>query len=345
MDSWLLEKLACPRDQRRLDLDGNHLCCPDNHRYPVVAGIPIMLLHDVPQTLRLAKMTLMAASGSFGADDPYYVETLGGLTGEQRQEIRERLHAGTGAGVDPVVQYLVGPTCGHLYRHLMGKLAVYPIPELRLPNASGSVFLDIGCSWGRWCVAAARKGYIPIGIDPSLGAVLAARRLTDELGLPAQFVVADARFLPFRPSTFDVVFSYSVLQHFSKLEAKLVLADVARVLKQRGTCLVQMPNRFGLWNMLNRALSGFKEARSFDVRYWAPGELKEVFTRLIGETTLSVDGYFGLGVQASDARLFPLHFRGIVALSDFLRKLSQRRRWMCSIADSLYVTSTLRRAS
>ena len=41
---------------------------------------------------------------------------------------------------------------------------------------AGSRLLDLGSSWGRWSIAAARKGYSVVGLDPSLGAVLAARR-------------------------------------------------------------------------------------------------------------------------------------------------------------------------
>ena len=48
--------------------------------------------------------------------------------------------------------------------------------ELLLDLPRGPL-LDIGCSWGRWSLAAARKGYSVVGIDPSLGAVMAARRI------------------------------------------------------------------------------------------------------------------------------------------------------------------------
>ena len=335
----VLEMLVCPRDRRRLELDQGMLRCAGNHRYPVVDGIPVMLLHDVPQTIGIAKTTLLAASGATTeAADSYYVETLG-LSQEEKQGIREKLRVAN-SGVDPVVQYLVGATSGRLYRYLIGNLGSYPIPELRLPNASGKFFLDVGCSWGRWCVAAARKGYIPIGIDASLGAVLAARRTADRLGLAANFVVGDARYLPFDTRSFDVVFSYSVLQHFSKPDAKLALGEVQRVLKDRGTSLIQMPNRFGIRNLGNCMRRRFREPRSFEVRYWAPAELKEVFGQMVGETSLFVDGYFGLGIQASDAHLMPARFRTVVILSEFLRKLSHRRNWMSSFADSLYVIST-----
>jgi len=333
----LLGMLVCPRDRLRLELDGGMLGCAKGHRYPVVDGIPVLLLNEVSQTIGIAKTTLMAASNPTNEIDSCYVETLG-LSQEEKEGIRQKLRSGA-FGMDPVVQYLVGATSGRLYRYLIGKLDAYPIPELRLPDGSAKLFLDVGCSWGRWCVAAARKGYISIGIDPSLGAVLAARRAAKRLGLTANFVVGDARYLPFETRSFDVVFSYSVLQHFSKADAKLALGEVQRVLKNDGTSLVQMPNRFGIRNVCNCGRRMFREPRSFEVRYWAPGELKEVFTQLVGQTSLSVDGYFGLGIQAADAHLLPMRFRAVVILSELLRKLSNKRSWMCWFADSVYVTS------
>ena len=111
---------------------------------------------------------------------------------------------------------LTAATNGIAYRHLVGKLKEYPLPEIRLPQGNRQTFLDIGCSWGRWCIAAARKGYTPIGIDPSLGAVMAANRIARQMGLQIKYVVGDGRFLPFKPEALDCVFSYSVLQHFSR---------------------------------------------------------------------------------------------------------------------------------
>ena len=91
-------------------------------------------------------------------------------------------------------------TNGLLYRHLVGKLTRAPIPILSLPEGAGRILLDVGCSWGRWSIAGAQQGYLAVGIDPSLGAVLAAKRLAGRFGLQAAFVVGDATALPFAKS-------------------------------------------------------------------------------------------------------------------------------------------------
>jgi len=68
-----------------------------------------------------------------------------------------------------------------------------------------------------------------VGIYPSLDALRAARRVAAQLQVRAGFVVGDARALPFAAGTFDVAFSYSVLQHFDKVDARdsLVFSEVA----------------------------------------------------------------------------------------------------------------------
>src|SRR5262249_53994384 len=156
---------------------------------------PVML-EDCEQTLWVAEASLREARQSGGpARDQYSLGTLG-ISDSERNELRERLAAASRDAVDPVVSFLVSATNGIAYAHLIGGVKKYPIPACRMPRGEGKVLLDIGCNWGRWCVAAARAGYSPIGIDPSLGAVLAAKRVSAQLGVPARFVVGDARRLP-----------------------------------------------------------------------------------------------------------------------------------------------------
>jgi len=247
-------------------------------------------------------------------------------------------------GIHPYVQRMIVGTNGQLYRSLINQLTEYPIPNLRLPPTSGDLLLDVGCGWGRWCISAARQGYTVIGIDPSLEAVLAAQAIAHQLGVTAFFLVADARYLPFANNTFDSVFSYSVLQHFSKADAQTSLQEISRVLKQRGKALIQLPQVIGLRNLYNM-LRNRRSTNIFRVRYWRLSEIKRVFTDVIGATQLTVDGYFGLGVQPSDIHLLPRKYQLVVRSSEFLRKLSLRFHWMIHFADSVYAESTKDSAS
>ena len=320
MDRWLQEHLVCPRDHRALAIDGQTLVCAEGHAYPYVDGIPIMLLYDVQPTHVAFHETRSRVASGAPAD-------------------RAGDAAGSPEAVDPFVQDAVAGTCGNMYRQMVRRLTAYPIPELRLPPGAGQSFLDVGCNWGRWCVSAAQKGYSVIGIDPSLDAIRAARRVAAQLGVSAAYVVADARHLPFAAGAVDLVFSYSVLQHFDKADAVRALEEIGRVLKAPGTATIQMPNTFGLRNLYHQARRGFRRPTAFEVRYWSPDELRRAFERAIGPTRLSVDGYFSLNAQVSDRELLAPGFGAVISSSEHLRRLSGRFPWLVGVADSLYVTS------
>lgn len=263
-----------------------------------------------------------------------YLESLG-ISDEEKAGIVEQVRAGT-AAVDPVVSFLVGATSGYTYAHQIGKLAVYPIPRLRLSPGNRRSLLDIGCNWGRWSIAAARTGYAVVGIDPSLGAVMAARRVARGMGLPIRHVVGDARFLPFRPGCFDKAFSYSVVQHLSRTDARTVVAEVARVLKPGGESLVQMPAIFGIRCLYYLARRRFRDGTGFEVRYWTIPALRRLFAA-VGPSTIEVDCYFGIGLQAADAHLMPRTLRLILRVSEALRLVSVWFAPLRYVADSVYV--------
>jgi ubiquinone/menaquinone biosynthesis C-methylase UbiE len=247
--------------------------------------------------------------------------------------------AHTDAAVDPFVQSMVAMTSGQLYAPIVGKLTRHPIPSLRLPESNGAFLLDVGCNWGRWTIAASRLGYEAVGIDPSLQAILAASRVAKKEGSAARFVVGDARFLPFAESSTDVVFSYSVLQHFSDADVMMALREFARVLRPGGRSLVQMANSAGVRSFYHQAARRMREAKNFEVRYRSTTKLREMFRLIIGESVISADGYFGLGVQPNDIDLLPRRYRAVVVASEWIRRLSLSVPGLTTFADSVYVDS------
>ena len=296
VDRELLEFLVCPRDHQSLQEEDQHLLCPRGHRYPIIEGIPILLLSETPQTHVEGTRSLQIGASRTPRDTP--------------------LPGPTPGEIDPFVQDVIAATNGLMYLRLVGKLTDYPIPCLRLPRGHGKRFLEIGCNWGRWCVAAARMGYRPVGIDPSLKGIRAARHVAQQLGIEAHYVVADGRYLPFASGSFDQIFSYSVLQHLSKENARLTLREVARVLHSTGGFLIQMPNCFGIRCLYHQARRGFREGRDFDVRYWTPTELNSTFRAIFGSVRVFVDGFFR-SIHRSAMCIF---FRGNIAQWFTLRR-------------------------
>src|SRR5688572_6932820 len=297
-----------------------------------------MLLDDVEQTFGAAQASLArAATGLAGEPaSKWYLESVE-ISEDEKRGVLEL--AARRPAVDPVVSYLVAATNGLMYRHLIGRLDCYPIPVLDLPDGDGRTLLDVGCSWGRWSIAAAKRGYTPIGIDPSLGAVMAARRVAKQLNLQASFVVGDARHLPFAAATFDAAFSYSVLQHFSRIDTARAVDEMGRVLRPGGFARVQMPTRYGVRCLYHQARRGFTDGQGFDVRYWRPADLRRLFTDRIGRTRLDVDCYFGIGLQPTDAHLMPAARRAVLRASQLMAKASRRVPWLGGVADSVYVNA------
>jgi len=312
--------LVCPRDKTSLHAHADSLHCVNGHSYAVIEDIPILLLSETKQT---------------------HIEGTRALDLAEGREPINLLHFAVEPGeVDPFVKRAIAATNGSLYQHLVGNLREYPIPDLKLPTANGKLFLEIGCNWGRWSIAASHLGYRVVGLDPSLKAIRAARRVTSQMGIRALFIVGDGRYLPFREHTFDQVFSYSVLQHLSKDNVRLVLDEVRRVLSPAGHSLIQMPNVFGVRCLYHQLKRLFREPEGFEVRYWTPAEVRSTFEDRIGPSRVFADGYFSLNPQLSDARFMPARYRVILQTSEALRKLSGSIPPLAKLADSLYVESS-----
>jgi 2-polyprenyl-3-methyl-5-hydroxy-6-metoxy-1,4-benzoquinol methylase len=297
-------------------VEGETLVCAEGHAYPFVDGIPVLVVDELEPT-----------------QPGYWAKP------EQIEAVRRaEPPAIAGDRVDPYVAELILGTHGNLYKHLSEGLTRYPIPDFPLPPGSGELLLDIGCNWGRWSICAARAGYRAVGIDPSFEAIVAARRIARQLGVQARYAVADARRLPFADATFEVVFSYGVLQHFSKVDVAVAVEEIRRTVRPDGYSWVQMPNALGIRNLYQLVRRRFREGERFEVRYWRPGELRRTFGA-IGPTSLSTDGFFTLNPQKRDLDLLPRRYRALVGASEGLRRLSRRAGFLTNVADSVNVRS------
>ena len=341
MDQWYLDNLVCPADKSALRYEDGVLISSKGRRYPVVEGIPVMLMDDVEQTMPLITASLERAKNNEDVIDTrashLYLESLG--ISEKEKEGVVQLDAKGDYYVDPVVSYIIGATSGYAYKDLIGKIDAYPIPEIRLDSGNGKLLLDVGCNWGRWSIAASRKGYSVVGIDPSLGAVMAASRVAKQLGLPIRYVVGDSRFLPFRNEIFSHSFSYSVLQHLSKSDVRKALSEMSRVLLPKGEILIQMPNFLGIRSLQHQVKRKFRPASGFEVRYWSIPELRKTFDQIFTPSEISVDCYFGLGLQKSDAKYMSRGMKFVIATSEQLKKASKYLPFMTYFADSVYVAA------
>ncbi len=309
-------QLACPRTHAALTADDTLLRAGDDTAYRLVRGVPVMLRGDVTQSQREGEASLAADD----SDAPTWMD--------------EAVD-----GVHPHVQRFIVETGGSLYRDLVGRLDRYPIPHFPLTSHSGETLLDIGCNWGRWSLAAAQAGFKSVGLDPNLEAVEVARHVSNAMGLAPDFVVGDARYLPFPDAQFDVVFSYSVLQHLPKEHVCQSLDDIARVLKPGGRAYIQLANKLGPLGLFHQGRRKFRAARGFEVRYWTPKEMVSAFERAIGPAELHFDGIFTINPQTSDRDLLSPTSRAVLDVSETVKRASKKVGALRWIADSLYVSA------
>lgn len=304
------EVLWCPEHCAAMRCADGHLVCEAGHEIPVEGGVPVFAREPrrEPTPLNMPPLAERRESGA----------------------------------VDAFVDDWIVNTNGNLYWGVRGRLPRYPIPiwPARPANGPDKTLVDIGCSWGRWTIAAARAGYATWGVDVHIDALWAAQRVTGELGLQANFACCDATRLPFRPGSIDFVFSYSVLQHIEKDSVRKVLQGIARILRPSGTCLVQLPNASGVISLLRRARRGFREAApgTFEMRYWKRREIQRAFREAgFGDVHLGAEGFLLQNTQRGDSDLLSPALAMAMRASCTLRDLANRMPGPARIADSLWV--------
>ena len=99
--------------------------------------------------------------------------------------------------------------------------------------------LDIGCGGGLLTNFLASRGYQVTGIDLSASSLEIARQ--NAIGFKAEYLMAQAEFLPFPNESFDVVSAMDLLEHVEN--PKRVIEEASRVLKPGGLFFFHTFNR------------------------------------------------------------------------------------------------------
>jgi SAM-dependent methyltransferase len=309
LDESLLAVLACPLDHTPLCVNDGKLSCERQHFFAIEQGTPVFTEHPRREPVPL---NMPPCSQS---DD-----------GRLR--------------VDPFVNDWIVNTNGNLYWRARGRLTRYPIPEWDFGCGDGKTLLDIGCSWGRWCVAAARAGFRPIGVDVHIDALAAAGRVCAELDARCNFACGDADALPVRSHSIDCVFSYSVLQHIDRTRVFRVFTEIARTLKPGGRCVIQLPNALGPLSLVQQLRRGFREAKSgsFEMRYWSrPSINKGLYDAGLRMVQIHTDGFLSQNPQLSDLDLLTPAGKLVVMTSYAGRKVADALPILTRVADSLWI--------
>jgi ubiquinone/menaquinone biosynthesis C-methylase UbiE len=138
---------------------------------------------------------------------------------------------------------------------------------------AGDTVLDVGCGSGRLTMAAqgwsGADGQV-VGLDPSPEMIQVARQNADRAGLKTKFELGAVESLPFPDASFDVVLNRLMLHHLPGDLKQRGLAEMHRVLKPGGLCLVVdfEPPKSGLLRMVVR--NHMTPMANVDVREYVP---------------------------------------------------------------------------
>lgn len=107
-----------------------------------------------------------------------------------------------------------------------------PLAEI-LP---GSRVLELGCGNGKILTGLLDRGCEVVGIDFSRYATVAARA-GQIASCPAEVILSDARYIPFRERSFDAVIARHVIGHMECPGRDRIAREIARVLRPGGILL------------------------------------------------------------------------------------------------------------
>jgi 2-polyprenyl-6-hydroxyphenyl methylase/3-demethylubiquinone-9 3-methyltransferase len=165
----------------------------------------------------------------------------------------------------------------------------------------GRPVLDLGCGGGFLAEALARRGAEVTGIDPSGGAIRAARAHAAGEGLAIRYDEGSGEALPYPDASFDIVVSVDVLEHVADLPR--VLDEVARVLKPGGVFCFDTINRnplarFVVVTLAERVLGVLPRGTHDPALFVRPSEMRA----MLAERGFRVRRFRGLGPAGMDRR-------------------------------------------
>jgi 2-polyprenyl-3-methyl-5-hydroxy-6-metoxy-1,4-benzoquinol methylase len=319
MDDAFLRALACPHDHTALRQKDGALECEQYHTFAFEQGVPVFAEQPRREPVPL-NMPPMPKIGREPSSASAPEQTIG--------------------TIDAFVNDWIVNTNGNLYWRARGRLTRYPVPSWPFGAGNGHTLLDVGCSWGRWSIAAALAGFQPIGLDVHIDALAAAGRVSKQLGADCHFACSGVEKLPVQSRSIDRVFSYSVLQHIDKTKVRCAFREFARVLKPGGVCMIQLPNTIGALSVAQQFRRGFRKTRpgTFDMRYWSRAEIRRAFKDAgLSDVRIRADGFFSQNPQLADLDLLSLPGKLLVLASYAGRKAADALPLLTHLADSLWI--------
>jgi SAM-dependent methyltransferase len=212
-----------------------------------------------------------------------------------------------------------------------------PVPA---PKKENALMLEIGSGWGRWMVAGSKKGYIPLALDFDIRHIKSVHQTVKDHGLNAYGVVSDMQNVPFKDGIFDLIWSFSAMQHVHRNKLLSCLGHVNRVLNKDGFALLEFPNRNGIHNRMGKVEQErpfWNELNHMAVRYYTLKEYEEMFKPIFGNFKAEIHSMLGIGVLPDDLGQVTWKNKPLVALSLLTTAVAKVIPGFKGLADSFYI--------
>jgi ubiquinone/menaquinone biosynthesis C-methylase UbiE len=136
--------------------------------------------------------------------------------------------------------------------------------------------LDLGCGPGTYPRLLTRQGHEVVGVDYSEAVI--GRAVEKSGGLGEEYLVADVRYLPFTPGSFDVLVCIGLLQSLSPPSIPKVIAEMKRVLSDSGLLFLIARNGLSLKVISQRLRDRPAESSRRQVRMYSysPYQIKKL---------------------------------------------------------------------
>lgn len=239
-----------------------------------------------------------------------------------------------------VVQQQIAATNGIHYVDLIGKLKKFPNYEIPIKKVKNGIMLDIGNGWGRWLIAGAKKGYIPIGIDFRYEFCDSSIKNLKYNKLSGYSIVADLKSLPFKENIFDFVWSFSVIQHTHYDRLKSCLHHINRILNHDGKAKLEFPNLNGIRNYFKHVKNEHIESNnynSWNVRYYSIKKYKSLFLEYFKNFNFETHSFLGIGILKDDLKYVSFKNKIFVFISLISTFISKNLPFLKYFSDSIYI--------
>ena len=123
-------------------------------------------------------------------------------------------------------------------RHIRQKNGIWAAALGLAGSLTGKKVIDAGCGDGWYSARMHSAGTAVIGIDYSARGVKHAESIVDG----AEFKEASILNIPYADETFDVSFSFQVIEHLYPKDVETAARELARVTKKGGKIIVSVPS-------------------------------------------------------------------------------------------------------